>query len=115
MTAALWPWVAAYLCAGFAVLALLALRDRWGEVRAAFCLCLLWPLTLVAVVLLLAGVGLKALGFDFQHGRPRAVRWGAGWVTPLSPSSARRRRGFWLACPLQAVAAWWSCPEWWRA
>lgn len=113
MTAALWPlWAAAYLCTGFAVLALLALRDHWGEVRAAFWLCLLWPLTLVAVALLLVGRVLNALGFGFHGGRPYASRWGAGRV---KPQAHLRRRGFWLACPWYAVAVWWARPDWWPA
>lgn len=101
--------VAAYLLAAFALLGVIAARDRFVDVRVAFWLSLCWPLTLAAVLTMLIGRVLRALGFRFLHGQPReGIRWRAGWVEPKSRNHlGPRRRGFWLACPWRVVAFWW--------
>ena len=83
----LYEWLSLYSAAGFALLAWMAYLDRCS-VREGFFCALLWPLTLVAVLLvdLVARAERRGwlLGLEFQCGRfafgirRRAV--GTGWA-----------------------------------
>lgn len=104
--------VAAYLLAAFALLGLIAARDRFADVRVAFWLSLCWPLSLAAVIAMLFGRALHALGFRFLYGQPRkGLRGRAGWVSSLPLYHPELRpRGFWVTCRGRVVALWWVRP-----
>lgn len=100
-----------YFCAGFLLLAWMAVLDR-HSVREAFVVSALWPLTLVLLGAMGLGLLLTRLGFNFYAAPPRAgVRWGVGRVK-LKPGATLDRRplGFWVTCPVWGFALWWSRP-----
>ena len=98
-------YIAAYLGAGFLMLAWTAWSDR-ASLREGFWVSLLWPLTLVLLVWVLAGAILGRCGFRCHVGQPRVPRWDAGRAHVYGEP----RAGFWVSCPRWVVGVWWVKP-----